>query len=245
MQNYNSKLKIFVYVGLCAFIFGFMVAPFAVRAGSFVFQDKTVAVKTGEIFTVSVSVDPAGAKQYTARFTLNFPPDMLEVTAFELDHSWLAVSQAGYNLIDNNQGVLIKTAGYPAGFATRALFGTVTFRAKSAGEGAITVGKKSFILNAESKSTLSSRPQMAVAVADASAKTLPTVKPLTDLPVEEPTLFDIISEPGKEASYATSFFILWIVIMIAIIIIGALIIGVIYWWRRKWLIKTLKQKDIR
>lgn len=167
------------------------------EASSFVFQSKIITVEKGQTFMMPVVIDPSGLKNYTVRFTLGFPPDVLEVTSFTFAPHWLAVPQPRYDLIDNKSGELIKTAGFPQGFSLPEPFGTVTFRVKTVGKAIITVGPRSFVLNAENKSTLESRPQVRVIATEGGAGTAPSAESLPNLPQGETNLFDIISEPIK------------------------------------------------
>ena len=188
-------------------VFGFMVIPFGAEASSFVFQNKVITVEEGQTFTMPVTINPSGEKNYTVRFTLGFPSDILEVTSFTFAPSWLAVPQPGYDLTDNKGGEFIKTAGFPQGFSLLVPFGEVTFRARSAGKGRITGGPRSFILNAESKSTLESRPQVAITIAGTAEMVKPeepqsTTIPLPNLPQGEQNLFDISLTPQIQTTGA-------------------------------------------
>lgn len=180
------NMKFYLAVGL-------LLLPVSAAASSLIFQDQVIEAKVGQTFSVPVSIDPASEKNYTARLALTFSPDVLEVASFTFAKNWIALSQPGYDLIDNQGGNFIKTAGHPGGFSETVLFGTITFRAKKAGEDVVTVGIKSFILNAKSQSTLTSRPRIVVAVTgQAQAQISPPVKPLPNLPVVEPPfLFDV------------------------------------------------------
>ncbi len=190
-------------------VFGCMAMPPQIYASSFIFQSKVVAVKEGQTFTMPVVIDPFGQKNYTVRFTLGFPPDILEVTSFTFAPNWIAVPQPGYDLIDNTSGEMRKTAGFPRGFSSQMLFGTVTFRAKNSGKNKISVGPRSFVLNAASKNTLESRPQVAVTIygepVESVTKTKETVQPeepLPNLPQGETNLFDINLAPQIETTGA-------------------------------------------
>lgn len=185
-------------------VFGFLAAPSYTLASAFLFQNRSVAVPIGKSFSLPITVTPMGEKQYTVRFTIAFPPDKFEVTSFVFASSWIAVSQPGYDVIDNGRGELIKTAGFPRGFTSPQAFGTVTFRAKQAGDASIVVGPRSFVLNADSKNTLQSRPQVRVAVMEKSStvESVPSetkFAPLPDLPRGEQNLFDIVTTPGQKA----------------------------------------------
>lgn len=227
--------RIFIY-GLGAMLLGFIAAPVGVFASSFIFQSKTVTIQTGKTFTLPVVVDPASEQQYTVRLTATYPADKLEVTSFVFAASWLTVPQPGYDLIDNKRGELIKTAGFPTGFLSPAPFGVITFRAKQAGEAVITVGQSSFILNAESKSSLQSRPRVLVAIIEqpaaglAPAK-LPMVEPLPSLPPGEQNLFDVSAAVLPKVSFNLTPYL--IVILLVSMVLGAALAMLIERLRRR------------
>lgn len=201
MKTIKKYFLIQSYVGLA--VLGVIISnPHITEASSFVFPSKVITVEKGQTFTMPVIVDPSGEKNYTVRFTLGFPSNILEVTSFTFDPSWLAVPQPGFDLIDNKIGQFIKTAGFPKGFSVPESFGTVTFRAKMSGEAVITVGPQSFVLNAENKSALESRPQVRVFVTEGQAPKPSSTEPLPNLPQGETNLFDISLEPQVQTSGA-------------------------------------------
>lgn len=212
-------------------LLGGIALPSATYASAFIVPSSTITVVKDGSFVVPITIDPAGESGYTVRFALDFPAESLEVTGFTFGSNWIAVSQTGYDLVDNTGGHLIKSAGFPGGFDSLQSFGIVSFRAKNAGLFAITVGTQSFILNAESKSTLVSRPQIQVSITDDAAPTAPTTstpeapatsltptspkptpkpvtpttttpEPLPDLPADRENLFDIGITPQVETSGA-------------------------------------------
>ena len=151
----------------------------------------TVNVTAGQTFNLSVAVDPQGVKNYTVKLELKYPADLLEVKSFTLGSNWMAVSQTGYDSIDNINGILIKTAGYPGGLTANTAFGTVSFSAKKAGSGIIQTGTGSLALNASSQNVFSGSAQANVTI---TAVTLPpppppppsqTTTPPTAPPAEE------------------------------------------------------------
>ena len=83
---------------------------------------------------------------------------MLEVKSFTFAHLWMALVQPGYDSVDNVSGVLVKTAGYPGGLSSSASFGTISFSAKKAGSGVITIGDNSLAFAATSQSVLRAAP---------------------------------------------------------------------------------------
>ena len=161
--------------------------PFIAQASTIQFQTNTVNVQPGDTFTVRITMVPDAPAQYTARFILQFPPQLLAVSSFSLDSRWIPLPQKGYDLIDNTGGQIIKTAGFPGGFKSPTTFGTITFKAKAAGTGLLTVGSNSFVLNAQNKSTLSARPQIALRVGNTTGVLAVPVS----LPAGQPNLFDV------------------------------------------------------
>jgi len=186
---------------ICILLVGLTVASSA-EASLLVFQNKVITVEKGQTFAVPVTIDPSGEKNYTVRFTLGFPPDILEVTSFTPAPNWLVVPQPGYDLVDNKSGQFIKTAGFPKGFSVPESFGTVTFSAKQAGEAVITVGPRSFVLNAQNRSTLESRPQVRVVATVGLPPKASSITPLPNLPQGEQNLFDINLIPQIQTSGA-------------------------------------------
>lgn len=123
----------------------------------------SVSVTQGESFNLTIGVNPQGIKNYTVKVELEYPADLLEVKSFNFSSGWMALSQSGYDLIDNTNGLLIKTAGYPGGTPISVTFGTVSFSAKKSGNGVIKLSSNSMALDAENQNVLSS-PLAQVAV---------------------------------------------------------------------------------
>lgn len=139
----------------------------------------------GEKFTLEVRINPQGIKNYTAKIKLEYPEELLRVESFTFGNSWMSVNQPEYDLIDNANGVLIKTAGYPGGISSSAVFGTVLFSAKKTGEGVIEVGGDSFVLNAENQDVLNAAPVQVNVIIGAIPTLAGVPAPLGE--AEEPT----------------------------------------------------------
>ena len=103
----------------------------------------TVKVVAGQQFNVVVAVNPNGTSDYAEKLQIDYPADLLQVTAFNIGSSWMSLTQPGYDSIDNANGVLTKTAGYTGGITSLTPFGTITFTAKKSGSGTITIGSGS------------------------------------------------------------------------------------------------------
>lgn len=134
---------------------GMMVLAMPVFAAtSFSLSPVNVNVTKGQNFSVVIAVDPQGVKNYTVKVELEYPADLVEAESFTLGSGWMALSQSGYDLIDNTNGVLVKTAGYPGGLSSAVTFGTVSFLAKKAGDGIIKIASDSIVLNEENQNVL-------------------------------------------------------------------------------------------
>jgi cell division septation protein DedD len=146
---------------------------------------QNISVTKGQNFNVTVSLDPQGAKNYTAKIELQYPADLIEIKTFSFGNNWMVLSQPGYDLIDNNNGKLIKAAGYPAGFSTPVNFGTIVFSAKKTGSGNIQLGANSFIYDANNQNVINKTPVQALITVITSVPT-PTPTP-TPAPTPTPT----------------------------------------------------------
>ena len=156
------KLLLGIFLG--AFGAMVLVAP-ALAATSVSFTPVNVSVRQGQTFTLTIGVNPQGVKNYTAKTELRYPADLLEVKSFTFANGWMALSQSGYDLTDNANGVFIKTAGYPGGVSSAVTFGTVSLLAKKSGNGTITLSSNSFALHANNQNVLAGASvQTAVAI---------------------------------------------------------------------------------
>jgi hypothetical protein len=212
-----------------------------------------VSVNQGRTFNLIISVNPQGIKNYTVKAELKYPADLLEVKSFSFGNNWMALVQPGYDLIDNTNGVLIKTAGYPAGTSSAVTFGTISFLAKKAGSGTIQVGNNSLALDSGNQNVLSSTlAQASVNItapvsppAPAPAPT-PTPTPTPEEAVtpeeEAPVVVSPLTEQKPEAK--PSFFAavgniisfgtgkVWIAIIVAIVIL-AIIVYLVFYFTKK------------
>jgi lipoprotein-anchoring transpeptidase ErfK/SrfK len=209
----------------------------------------SVSVNQGRTFNLIISVNPQGIKNYTVKAELKYPADLLEVKSFSFGNNWMALVQPGYDLIDNTNGVLIKTAGYPAGTSSAITFGTVSFLAKKAGKGTIQVGNNSLALDSGNQNVLSST------LAQASVNITAPVSPPAPAPTPTPTPEEAVT-PKEEAPVVVSplteqkpeakpsFFAavgniisfgtgkVWIAIIVAIVIL-AIIVYLVFYFTKK------------
>ncbi|MCH7552011.1 FeoB-associated Cys-rich membrane protein, partial [Patescibacteria group bacterium] len=193
---------------------------------------------------------------YTVKTELRYPADLLEVKLFTFTNSWMPIAQPGYDLIDNTNGTLIKTAGYPGGVSSTVTFGTVSFLAKKSGNGTITLNKNSFALDANNQHVLSGTPAVSFNItAPASVPTQPSTQPtVTPSPEsEEPAVTDTVtlqpteqpvSQPAQNLFLATILSAVgntltlgtgsaWFGILVGLVILAAIVYAVNSFIRRK------------
>ena len=201
-----------------------------------------ISVTSGKNFNVVIAVNPQGASNYTEKIELDYPADLLQVKSFSLGSNWMALSQTGYDLIDNTNGKLIKTAGYPGGLSSSATFGTVSFYAKKAGSGTIKLGTGSLALDANNQNVLSGTPSVSVAIT--APVSVPAEKPAaetpaeTEQPAEQPVEQPIAQTPqptllaaiGGVLTLGTGSILLGILVGLIIL---AIIVYVIYLLRKR------------
>ena len=161
----------------------------------------SVSVKSGQSFNVSVAVNPQGTNNFVEKVELKYPADILQVNSFTLGSAWMALTQPGYDLIVNTNGVLIKSAGYPGGLSSATTFGTVSFYAKKAGSGTIKIGSNSLAFEVNSQSALSGAPVSFTITTPISVPAVPktptTPSPveIPSAPAEQPTIDQPIEQP--------------------------------------------------
>ncbi len=156
--------KSLFYIILCG-TFALLAAPLGAYAASLTLSASVKTVTEGDTFHVSMFIDPARDKIFTVKASVAYPADLLRVVSFTFGETWMALSQPGFNEIDNTAGILTKTAGYPGGFSSRTALGTITFRALKEGDAMITIRDQSSVLNAESKNILTEKGTAAFTLA--------------------------------------------------------------------------------
>jgi hypothetical protein len=222
-------------IGTAAMIGMFALAMPALAATTASLNPANISVTAGKSFNVTIAVNPQGVNNYAEQLDVNYPANLLEVTAFNLGSNWMALTQSGYDSIDNTNGVLIKTAGYPAGFSGATTFGTITFYAKKSGNGAINITNASQAFEVNSQSSIAGSGAVFAISANAVAPTQTTeqVTPVVETTpvVQEATnTAPVAVQPTPNTQVAavagagsTSYTWLWI----ALIIVLLALIG---WW---------------
>ncbi len=135
----------------------------------------------GQTFTANISVSPS-EKVYTVGIQLDYPANLLRAESFSFASNWMPLSQDGYDSIDNTNGLLIKTAGYPGGISSSRVVGTVTFKAKNSGQGAIQLTSDTFALNAQNTDVKGNLASLQVSIA---SNEIISEEPVEEEPVVE------------------------------------------------------------
>lgn len=147
-------MKNITRIGMMTVIGALLFAAQASAATTAILTPSTVKVAAGQQFNMAVSVNPQGTKNYAEKLEINYPTDLLQVVSFNLGPAWMALNQPGYDSLDNNSGVLIKTAGYAGGITSQTPFGTITFKAKKTGQAIVKFGSGSQAFEASSQTAV-------------------------------------------------------------------------------------------
>lgn len=121
--------------------------PLFVSAATFNVTPNKTSYQVGDNIVLNISVNPENSKIYTSSLVADFSTTTLEMVSFSMNDNMLPLKQAGYDLLDNQKGSLIKTGGYAGGINSTTNFGTLTLRAKSAGSGEFNVLTSSLLFD--------------------------------------------------------------------------------------------------
>lgn len=200
-----------------------------------------ISTQVGNVVTVQYTIDPAGEREYSAKLALNFPPGVLSLTSFQLGDGWIALTQPGYDRVDNTNGVLVKTAGYPRGTNVPTIFGTAQFKVVGSGTGTVTLAGDSFVHNAALANALvmaspvtttitaakaAPKPAPTPAPAPAPAPTPAPAAPAAPSPQPSQNLFDVqpvgVSTSTPESSGWSTWSIIGVVVVLIVIVVVAM-----------------------
>jgi len=244
LDKINKNMRKLLFTISLAALGVIVLAMPALAATTVSLSPVNISVTSGKNFNVVIAVNPQGASNYTEKIELDYPADLLQVKSFSLGSNWMALSQTGYDLVDNANGTLIKTAGYPGGLSSSATFGTISFYAKKAGSGVIKLGTGSLALDANNQNVLSGAPSISVAItAPASVPAAPSAPAAetpaeTEQPAEQPIEQPIAQTPqptllaaiGGVLTLGTGSILLGILVGLIIL---AIIVYVIYLLRKR------------
>lgn len=154
--------------GLLILILFLIIIPKVSSASFISLESSSKKIKVNETLNVSVYIDPTSSMVYTAQVAVDFPADLVSVESFEYASYWLPITQSNYDLIDNENGKLIKTVGYPGGFNKKMLLGTLVLKAKQAGNIDLSINKESFVLDIDNNNTFIDSVPLSVIFKDPS-----------------------------------------------------------------------------
>ncbi|OGD25787.1 hypothetical protein A2819_00695 [Candidatus Azambacteria bacterium RIFCSPHIGHO2_01_FULL_40_24] len=189
--NKNMKNKILISAVTVYFI-AIVATTFAMTTISL--SPSIVDVKEGQTFNFIISINSQTVKSYMVKSEIKFPSDILEVQSFSFGSNWVQLSQPGYDLIDNTNGVLIKTAGYPGGLMSQADFGTIVFKAKKNGAGTVQVTGNSIALNAENLNVIIGLPVTASVTITQAQVVPPTSVPQTQTQTQQGVAINLTTQ---------------------------------------------------
>ncbi len=123
-------------------------------ASTFYLEEKNISVLENEDFFLDIIIDSENSKSFTLSAGIFYPVSFLEINSFSFSLGWIRAMGDEYDLIDNENGILIKTAGWPSGILEKKVFGTINFKAKKEGEVSIERKKDSFVLDEENNNII-------------------------------------------------------------------------------------------
>ena len=249
--NKNMKNKTLIFAATIAF---FVLAATASAMTTVSLSPVSVSVEEGQTFNFAVSVNSQVVKSYMVKLEIKFPADILEVESSNFGNNWVQLSQPGYDLTDNTNGVLIKTAGYPGGLSSQADFETIVFKAKKSGASVIQITGNSLALNADNLNVITGLP-MGISVAitqvisptpETQTQPKTTVKPITEEKPEQPvartaTQNPLVANIGGFLTLGTGS--VWLGILVGLIIL-AIIVYAIYLLRKRKNSKNSESENI-
>ena len=145
-----KKLKIIIIILAVLFFLGLVVWGSFESGTTIRLEPTKIETKLNQEFTVNVyAKSPNDRRSFTLRAALRFSPNQLKVENWEFSDGWIALPQPGYDLIDNDTGSIIKTAGFPGGWTGEKLLGVITFSAKDSSISKIDVSGKTFALDSD------------------------------------------------------------------------------------------------
>ncbi|MEI8130265.1 MAG: cohesin domain-containing protein [bacterium] len=172
-------------------------ATFAATTASM--SPSSVNAVAGTTFTITVSVDSATDVNDAEKIEIKYPTDLVSVTNVAQTNEWMALTQAGYDSLDATNGILIKTAGLPGGFSGKKVFETITFTAKSAGVGQISIDSNSIAFQESTQTAITSAPVAITITAPLEQK----VTTVTTTPVKKVAPVEAVKAPEVVAPAQT------------------------------------------
>lgn len=198
--------KLFLYFNLIALgVVFFIGAPLTADAALINLSPQTKNVVAGNTFKITIAVDPFGESIFTVKAALSYPADLLRVTSFNFRDEWIPLNQPGFNEINNEKGIIIKTGGYPGGVISQTVLGVITFTGLKEGSATVSLSDDSIILNNDNKNILTNKSATTLTLSPARTgndkKTVASVK--NDAPITKTANDAVVSDRFSDADVKT------------------------------------------
>lgn len=163
----------------------------AQESASFTLSPPSGTYETGDTMQMNIYVDTEGQNIDTARASMTYSAEMLEVESFTYGPAFIIPSpESGF---DNQAGTLSYGAGIPGGTTEGTVFGTVTFRVKEVGVAIVELNGSSMIL-CEGESVYSGR------AVQANFELTTPVPTQTPMPTQTPVVTETVSPTPESPS---------------------------------------------
>lgn len=180
------------------------ILPLSMHAATFGISSPT-AGEMGQTRSFVVTVYPAGETIYSVQADLLFDTAVLDILSVEYASGWLPLTQSGYDEINESQGVIVKTAGYPGGVNTPTVFATITTRLTGTGTGAVRTTSDTQVLNAESENVYTGNASGSVVIRAVPVAPAVSSEPTPEETVSiEPDTVSVRANTGDEAQLAAA-----------------------------------------
>lgn len=164
-----------------------LLLPLSMQAATFAITN-TGEGEVGNTRTFTVAVVPNGDTVYSVQGAFVFDTSRLDILSVNYASGWLPLTQAGYDSIDENEGSITKTAGYPGGITTTTQFVTVTARLIAPGVATFESTSATQMLDEDSKNTYVAAAPATLTVRTPAPAPTPQVTPVQNVPIESESI---------------------------------------------------------
>ncbi len=164
-------------------------------ASTLSFSPVSIKVVKGQKFNLKINVTPVGGKNYTVKTNIKFPANLVKVDSWTYGTNWMPIRKPNYDYLSNSEGLVTRTAGYPEGFSSAVTFGTISFIAKSDGEGVVEFTGENLILDDSNNNDYTSGNKVNISVKEITEEVPLEIKPTEVKP--EVSFFDVSLELDK------------------------------------------------
>lgn len=145
----NNKIFLVIVLLVIVSFLGFLSNSYLAKkeSNSVSFDRSFIRSNIKSSIPIKVYVEaPEGKMAYTVSVMVEFPAQKIKIESWEYASDWISLPKEEYDVINNQAGFMIKTAGYPNGFTGKKLLGIATV-SSTGYTGEIVVGGKTFMLD--------------------------------------------------------------------------------------------------